>query len=60
MAIAMEEEVRTKKTQQTIKINFLKITGTATIMATVTEEKAKGEVKLCRCVLRSENMINMW
>ena len=50
MAIAMEEEVRTKKTQQTIKINFLKITGTATIMATVTEAKARGEVKLCRCV----------
>ena len=50
MAIAMEEEVRTKKTQQTIKIKFLKITGTATIMATVTEAKARGEVKLCRCV----------
>ena len=60
MAIAMEEEVKTKKTQLTFKINFSKITGTVTIMATVTEAKARGEVKLCRCVLPSENMINMW
>ena len=50
MAIAMEEEVRTRKTSVTFIINFSKITGTVTIMATVTEAKARGEVKLCRCV----------